>query len=467
MRMLRWVVLGLLVAGLVALAAWKLGWVRADDLTEMVSSTSPALAFESFTLSNGMEVVLIPNDRVPAVSHMLWLRLGAADDPPGKSGLAHYHEHLMFKGTPTVPDGEYGKRITALGGQFNAFTGADFISYYVTIAREHLETVMQLESDRFQHLNPAESDYAKERAVVIEERQSRVENSPHGRFVEQMQALQFTHHPYRIPIIGWQHEIEQLTPKDAKRFYRDHYHAGNMVLVVAGDISKEALQPLAERYYGSLPARAPIDRLALQEPPAQVAKRLVMRDAYVSQPRFERRYLAPSYGQGEAQDVLALSLFAEWLGGGKTSLLYRTMIEEQQLAVAASAHYSGLARGPATLTIRATPAAGVSVEALEAALDDVLAQALTTPIAADDLARIKTLFKASEIYARDGLEPLAHYVGYLRMLKLPLSFLSDWAARVDAIEAEAIQASAQRTLVEEGSVTGWLLPEEAPAKEAL
>lgn len=419
---------------------------------------------ENFTLSNGLEVILIPNDRVPAVSHMLWVRVGAADDPPGKSGLAHYHEHLMFKGTPTVPEGEYSRRLAALGGEFNAFTGSDFTGYYVNIAREHLPLVMELEADRMRHLAPSADAYATELNVIIEERESRVENNPIAQWGEQMQAALFHHHPYRIPIIGWMHEIRTLTPEDTRRFHQRWYQAPNMVLVVAGDITRAELEPLAGRYYAALPADAAPPRDWLQEPPARAARKVTMTHPEVKQHRWQRHYLAPSHGEGDAKQVMPLALLAEWLGGGQTGLLYETLVRDRQLATSASASYSGLKRGPAQLVLSVTPAPGVGFDALETAIGDLLQQVRSRPIAPEELARIKTVFKASGIYARDGLEPLAHYAGYLAMLGLPMTYLTEWEARVEAVTAAQIQDAARAVLRVEASVTGYLSPQAQPAE---
>ena len=458
--------IGLVLVVVIAAAGFALYSFK-DALPLPMADAAPSteIAIERFTLSNGLEVIMLPNHRVPAVSHMVWLRVGAADDPAGKSGVAHYHEHLMFKGTPSVPSGEFTRRIEALGGEFNAFTGSDLTGYYVNIAAEHLELVMQLEADRMQNLTPAEADYATELEVVVEERQSRIGSRPSAQLDEQLQAAMFMHHPYRIPIIGWMHEIKALSPEDARGFYDEYYHAGNMVLVVAGDITRAALEPLAEQYYGSLEARAAATHNWAQEPEARSAKRVVLHHAEVKAPRLQRRYLAPSYGAGDATQVMPLSLFAEWLGGGKSSLLYQALVEEQQLAVSVSASYSGFARGPSQFVIHAQPAPEVSVEELEAAMDAVVAKALHTPISPEDLQRIKTLFSASAIYARDGLSSLAHYAGYLAMLELPLEFLTQWESYVDAVTAEQMQAAASSVLQPQRSVTGLLLPQEAAAQE--
>lgn len=436
-------------------------WVSRSPETIMPAPSASRIEMEVFTLSNGMEVIVLPNDRVPAVSHMLWLRVGAADDPLGQSGLAHYHEHLMFKGTPTVAAGEYSRRLEALGGEFNAFTGADFTGYYVNIAKEHLEQVMQLESDRMQHLTPSDEDYAKEREVIIEERQSRIGNQPAAQLAEQMRAALFLHHPYRIPIIGWMHEMKGLTAQAAKQFYETYYQAANMVLIIAGDVTAQEVKPLAEEYYGGIVTREANQHDWVQEPPAIAPRRVILRHVEVKQPIWRRYYQAPSYGEGDSTKVMALDLLSEWLGGGRTSLLYETLVKDKKLAVSVSTGYSGMSRGPAVFSLSATPAENVSLGVLEEAIEEVIAKVKHQPIAIADLQRIRTLYKASVIYARDSLSAIAHFVGYVRMLNLPLEFIHEWEARIMEITPLQIQQAAQEVLVEDASVTGQLLPEKS------
>lgn len=416
---------------------------------------------ETFTLSNEMPVVLIENHRVPAVSHTVWLRVGAADDPLGKSGLAHYHEHLMFKGTPSVQAGEYSQHVEELGGEFNAFTGADFTGFYINIAREHLEEAMRLESDRMQYLAPSDAVYDPERAVIIEERKSRIDSQPTALWAEEMQATLFHHHPYHLPIIGWLHEMQGLTAEDAKAFYRHYYHAGNMVLVVAGDITRAELEPLAEKYYGAIAVHEANQHQWVEEPPQRSARTLRMTHPEVQQPRWQRRYVAPSFVYGDTAEAMPLSLLSEWLGGSQTSLFYQQLVVEQKLATAISVTYSSLTRGPSQFIIVAIPADGVSLNELETAIDKTLRQVRDTLIDPESLARIKTLFKAESIYERDGLEPIAQFAGYLTMLDLPLSYIDDWPDMVEAVTAEQIQAAARAVIQPQQSVTGYLLPEEA------
>jgi len=414
---------------------------------------------EAFTLSNGMQVIVAPNHRVPAVSHIIWLSVGATDDPAGKSGLAHYLEHLMFKGTSQVPEGEYSKRIERIGGNQNAFTGPDFTGYYVNVAKEHLEEVMRLESDRFQHLQPSLEQSLKERDVIVEERRMRIENSPPALLFEQVNATLFQHHPYRIPIIGWAHEMKKLEPSDAMMFYHEYYHPGNMTLVVAGDVTAAELKPLAEQYYGSIPAKEPIRHRWLEEPPLRAEKMVILRSAQQKQMIWSRHYIAPNLVYGETSHALPLMLLEQWLGGGKTSLLYQSLVEKQKIAVNVSVEYSPLARGPSQFIIYVMPADGVTPERIAQAVDDSLKIATDTLINSERLNRVKTLLKADVIYAQDGLQAVGQFVGYLSALGVSLDYYTNWVSYVESVTAEQIQQAAEAVLIKSQSVTAHLIPE--------
>ncbi|MCI5050454.1 MAG: insulinase family protein [Rickettsiales bacterium] len=457
------------IIAIIALSAALIYYFNPESIDKspvLDEKSEKSLHIENFYLKNGMRVIFVPNHRVPAISHILWLKIGAADDPVGKSGLAHYLEHLMFKGTPRVPEGEYSKRIEALGGEHNAFTGADFTGYYVNIAKEHLETVMKLESDRFQNLAPSEEMYQKERAVILEERKLRVDNRPGALLSEQVQATLLQHHPYRIPIIGWAHEMEALTLKDAMAFYREHYHAGNMVLVVSGDVGRAKLQKLAERYYGSMPQRAATRKPWLKEPPHRGHKRISMRDGKVKQPVWSRHYIAPSLKYGKTEHAIPLMLLEHWLGGGKTSLLYQHLVEKMKLASSASASYSVLSIGPSRLAIRVTPNPGVSMQTIERAVNDVLVQVTSKAIDEERLERTKTLLKADAIYAREGLQPMAHLAGYLASMDVELKYLKNWESFIESVTSDQILKAAKAVIRPESSVTATLLPkEQAPAEQ--
>lgn len=452
----KWLFVLVLIAllGVAVFATNQQGWFK--SFHQPKAQAVPAI--EQFYLGNGMEVIVIPNHRVPAISHMLWIKAGAGDDPQGKSGLAHYLEHLMFKGTKKTPDGEYSKRIEALGGQYNAFTSADFTGYYVNIAKEHLPLVMELESDRMQGLLPPLKVFKPERDVIIEERKGTSDNKPAALLEEQIAATLFQNHPYRMPIIGWLHEMKTLSPEDAKAFYDRYYHAANMILVVAGDITRAELEPLANRYYGGMKKRAVAPRNWTQEPPHRAAKRVVMVHPQVRQLRWSRVYLAPSLVSGQTRRALPLEVLSQWLGGGETSQLYRELVVDKKLATQASASYSSLTRGPSEFRINVVPAPNVSVKTIEQAVDALLARVKTASLTPDDLKRTQTLLKADAIYAQDGLQQVAYYVGYLRVLGLGLEHYTQWAQDVDAITAQQVRAAANAVFKLNHSVTGILKP---------
>lgn len=413
---------------------------------------------EQFTLKNGMEVVVVPNHRVPAVSHTIWYRVGGADDPAGASGLSHYLEHMMFQGTKKHPDDSYSRLISKMGGQNNAFTGHDYTAYYVNIAKEKLPKVMELESDRMQNLNPLNDDFLRERQVILEERKMTIDNKPVALLGEQMAAALYLNHPYHTSIIGWRHEMEKLTGVAAMSHYRRYYQPANAILVVAGDITARELRPLAEKYYGVLPsAKAPVR--VWKEEPAQIAERhLVMRHANVSQSTWFRHYLAPSLVSGDTAQAMPLTVFAQALGGGETSRLYQSLVVEKKVAVGVGADYSPTTYGPAEFGFYAVPAEGVSIESLETYMQEAIADALKTPLSTEEIARAKTQLKAETIYARDSLEGVANFVGALRALSLPVTYFTDWEKLVDAVTKEQIQEAAQKVLKPESSVTAWLLP---------
>ncbi len=422
--------------------------------------TTPAAAqtIEHFTLSNGMEVVVTQNHRVPAVSHMVWYRVGAADDPPGKSGLAHFHEHVMFLGTPRYSRGQYSDIIARHGGEQNAFTGYDATSYFVNIAKEHLPLVMELEADRMRGLAPSDEAIAKERQVILEERRMRIENNPDALLSEQVSAMLFRNHPYQIPVIGWMHEMEGLSKQDVLDFHARYYHPNNAILIVSGDITASELKPLAEKYYGALKRKEIPQRRWQSEPPQIAARRISMTHPNVSQPIWSRTYSAASLADGNKEQALPLFLLSQLLGGGKTSRLYQALVVEQKLASSISTSYSGFTLGPAQFEITAVPEKNVTLEALEQAIDGEI-QRLENGISSDELARAKTLYKADSIYAREGLSSMARIMGWIRILGLPADYFSQWPALIDKVDQAEVLQAARDTLREQQSVTAILLPE--------
>lgn len=427
-----------------------------------VRDVREAVPVEHFTLSNGLNVVVMPNTRIPAVTHLLVVRAGAADDPYGKSGLAHYLEHLMFTGTKEYSEGVYDRSIARVGGTQNAYTTRDYTLYFATVAKEHLPMVMAMEADRLQHIEFNADHAARELKVITEERNMRIENSASAQLREQLDAITFLNHPYHQPTIGWAEDMATFTAEDARQFFATHYRASNMTLVVAGDVTVRDVRRYAQHYYGGMPGGEIAARNWPQEPPVRLARHAEMQDAKAHQLLLMRQYIAPSAKAGDVSKAMPLAVFAQYLGGGQTSVLYDQLVRGQKLASAISADYDPLSVGPALFRITAIPAPGVSLPQLEEGLDRALASALGAAPEDAAMTRAKTLLKADITFAQDGLTPLAHLMAELYAVGLNEQYFYDWAANIDHVTAIDMQAAARAVLVPGKRVTGYLSPLTAP-----
>jgi len=417
----------------------------------------------NFSLDNGMQVVVIEDHRAPVVTHMVWYKIGRADEAPGHSGIAHFFEHLMFKGTKTVAPGEFSATVEQQGGNDNAFTTNDYTAYFQRIAADRLDLMMKLEADRMVNLTMSEEDVGTERQVILEERGQRVDSDPASLLQEQMSAAQFLNHPYGIPVIGWRDEIAALTRQDALDFYRAYYAPNNAILVVAGDVDPQAVLEMAKTHYGPLPPSDKIKpRQRPAEPPQLAERRLVLSDQRVAQPYIARSYLAPERNPGDQKQAAALAVLAELLGGsGTTSILARALQFDTQTAVYASAFYDGTSVDPETFGLVLVPSEGVPLADAEKAMDDVIAEFLKKGVNAKDLERIKTKVRAAEIYSRDSAGGLARDYGAALAVGLTLQDVADWPNALQAVTADDVMAAANLVLNRNQAVTGWLTATEA------
>lgn len=416
---------------------------------------------ETFTLANGLQVVVISNHRSPIITHMAWYKTGAADEVWGKSGIAHFLEHLMFRGTREIPPGEFSKIVARNGGRDNAFTSYDYTGYFQNVSRDRLELVMKMESDRMTGLALTDAVVDPERDVILEERRQVVENRPGSLLREQMNAALFLNHPYGRPVIGWEHEMRALTRADAVAWYETHYTPNNAILIVAGDITVADLKPLAEKYYGPIPSRAVPPRVRPQEPPPRAARRVELKDQRVAQPSISRSYLAPSYAAGEKEHAYALQVLAELLGGAATSRLNRTVVLEQQLATSAGAWYDPTALDSGTFGVSASARSGVEIKDVEAALDAQIQKLLTDGASEDEVERAKQRMRAAAIYARDSLSTGARVIGAALTTGQTIADVEAWPQRIGEVTAAQVNAAARAILLPERSVTGLLLPKPA------
>lgn len=424
--------------------------------------TGPARAAvfspETFTLDNGMQVVVITNRIAPVVTHMVWYKAGAADEQPGLSGIAHFLEHLLFRGTETYGDGVFSETVRRNGGNDNAFTSYDYTAYVQNIAVESLPLVMAMEADRMVNLKLNEELIEVERGVILEERRQRIGSSPARRLAEQMVAAFYRNHPYGTPIIGWEHEIESLPLAEIQAFYDRWYAPNNAILVVSGDIDAETLRPLAEETYGAIPAAEPIVRVRPSEPPERAEQRITLRDPSVQQPSWRRYYEAPSYRLDPDGMAYAAQLLSQILGAGDVSRLYRSLVVNQQLVIGAGTGYSPQSLDGATFSVYVSPGPDPDWPAIEAALQTEFDRLITEGVSEEELAAAKKRLTIQAIYARDSLGGPARTLGGALATGQTVEDVEQWPERIGAVTAEQVVEAAREILRVERSITGLLLP---------
>ncbi len=441
---------GLLAVGLLAVAAVLL-------LLAGRPAQAQVFAPEQHTLDNGMQVVVLPMPAMPAVHHMVWYRVGAADEDPGQTGVAHLLEHLMFKGTARHPGETFSRTVEGLGGENNAFTGRDFTAYYQTVPPDALETVMALEADRMNNLTLTPEEVLTERDVVLEERRSRVDNKPAALLNERADAAFYRVYPYRNPIIGWPAQVAALTEVEVSNYYQKWYSPNNAILVVAGPVTGDRVLELARTYYAPLESEAVPERLRPAEPRHLTANTVTLRHPQVGQPQWYRKWAAPSYGTTEPLNAEALEVLAGILGETTNSRLYRTLVVEDQLAVSAGAYYRPQAMGPAAFTVYATPREGVSLDQIEAAVTALIAEVVAEGVTVDEVTRTRDRLLAQAAYARDSLTHGPYLVGEVLAMDLPVSLVEEWPERMVQITPSDVTDAARRVLDTDAHLTARLM----------
>lgn len=413
-----------------------------------------------FELDNGLEIVVIPDRRAPVVTHMIWYKAGSADEPRGKSGIAHFLEHLMFKGTRTTPAGEFSRKVAEIGGRENAFTTTDYTAYYQKIPPDALAMVMGYEADRMENLVLTDRVIEPEKKVILEERRSRVDASPGAILGETVDAVLFKHHPYGTPIIGWEHEMLTLDRNDAIAFYDRFYSPNNAILVVAGDIEPPKVLELAEKTYGKVARRAgDISHDRPVEPEPVAARTVEYADPRVTRAKFERLYLTPSYYNAGKREAEALDLLAEVLGGSTTSRLYRQLVVEREIATSAGAWYQGGARDLTHFGFYGVPRDGHTIADIEAAIDAVIAEVVENGVTNAELERARNNLVKTVIFERDSQTTMARLYGTVLSLGGTLEDIDAWPERVAAVTPADIHDAARKYLEKRRSVTAYLRPQ--------
>jgi zinc protease len=428
-----------------------------------VTSEPPA----TFTLPNGLQVLVIQDHRTPVVTQMVWYKVGSADETPGKSGLAHFLEHLMFKGTSKHPVGEFSQTVLKVGGDENAFTSVDYTGYYQRVPRDQLPKMMEFEADRMTGLILKDENVLPERDVVLEEYNMRVANNPEARLDEQIMAALYLNHPYGRPVIGWHQEIEKLGREDALAFYKRFYAPNNAILVIAGDVDVNEVRQLAEQTFGKVAAQPAIaaSRIRPQEPEPVAPRTVTLADPRVEQPTVKREYLVPSAATAAAGESPALDVLAQLMGNGSNSYLYRALVVDKPLAVNANAGYQSTSLDATQFSISVAPKQGVDFATVEQVVDNVIADVVRNPVPAEDLERVKTQLIAEAIYAQDNQAVLARWYGGGLTTGSSIEDIRSWPDRIRAVTAEQVRAAAQKWLDKKRSATGYLIKDTAPKRE--
>jgi len=420
-----------------------------------------------FTLQNGLQVLIIEDHRTPVVTQMVWYKVGSADETPGKSGLAHFLEHLMFKGTANHPVGEFSQTVLKIGGNENAFTSSDYTGYFQRVPREQLPKMMEFEADRMTGLVLRDENVLPERDVVLEEYNMRVANNPDARLNDQIMAALYLNHPYGRPVIGWHHEIEKLGREDALAFYRRFYAPNNAILVIAGDVEAKDVRPLVEQTFGKVPPQPaiPVRRIRPQEPEPAAPRTVTLADPHVEQPTLKRLYLVPSAATAAPGESAALDVLAQLMGGGSNSYLYRALVVDRPLAVSANAAYQRTSLDPTQFSISVSPRPGVDFAAVEKIVDGAIFDIAQNPVRAEDLERVKTQLIAEAVYAQDNQAAMARWYGGGLTSGLSVEDIRGWPDRIRAVTSDQIRAAAQKWLDKKRSVTGYLIKDLTPKRE--
>ncbi|HEY2447052.1 MAG TPA: pitrilysin family protein [Rhizomicrobium sp.] len=426
------------------------------------ASGAPARAQETrafqFALQNGLSVVVVPDHRAPIVTQMLWYRVGASDDPPGYSGLAHFFEHMMFRGTASLPGDQFARTVARNGGEDNAFTTQDYTAFYEQIAKDRLRFVMGLDADRMINLDLSDANVRTERDVVLEERRMRIDNDPQALMREQMEAALHLSHPYGRPVIGWPEEVRRIGRIEAHSWYGRHYAPNNAILLIAGDVTPDEARMDAEATYGKVPARELVPRVESAQPPRLGETKLTIARDDVKVPLLSRLYRVASYTEAKPGEAEALDVLAQLLGGDATSALYRELVVKRKLASDAGASYSGYVRDAGEFEVYAEPRPGVRMETLEQAMDAIVAQFAVAPQRPADLERAKTQLVADATYRRDNQLELASAYGQALAIGLTADDVHEWPGRIRAVTGDAVRNAAANNLVAREAVTGYLLP---------
>ena len=418
------------------------------------------------TLANGLKVIVKEDHRAPVVVQQIWYKAGSMDERTGKTGIAHVLEHLMFKGSRSVPAGEFSRRIAAAGGRENAFTSYDYTAYFQQLHKSRLPLAMKLEADRMHNLNLSAEEFAKEVRVVMEERRMRTDDQPQALLQEKMMAVAYQEHPYQNPVIGWMSDLESLDVADAAAWYRQWYAPNNATLVIAGDVKASEVFVLAQRHYGGIARRVLPSRRNFTEPVQLGIKRIVVK-APAELPQLVMSYHTPVLQRPEQDwQPYALEILAGVLDGNESARLNKHLVREQQVASSVGAGYDSASRGPSLFTLQATPSTGKTVSDTETALRQEIALLIREGVSAEELKRVKAQVLAGEVYKLDSVFYQAMQIGQMESLGLGHKTLPVMLDKLQAVTAEQVREVALAYLKDDNLTVAVLDPQPLSGKSS-
>ena len=412
---------------------------------------------KQFKLKNGLQVIVIENSRAPVVSQMIWYNVGSIDEKFGKSGLAHFLEHLMFKGTKKYPSGYYSKYISKNGGTENAFTSFDYTAYYQIVPTEHLEKIVELEADRMTNLTLTDEQVETEKKVILEERYQRIDSKPSAILDESIRKSLFPNHTYGTPIIGWEHEIKALTIDDVRKFYNDYYNPKNAILIFSGDVSLKKAKEYSEKYFGKIKVKNQINinRIKLNDPVLRTNIRINYDDENVKQKIWKRSFKTSSYKES-IKNGIALDLGLKILTGGSTSILYRELVEKKKLVSSIGGYYQGMSRDKATVNFYAIPNENVEISNLEKQIYEIMKKSVVNGITEDRFALQKKKYEYESIYLRDSIFQPAQIVGEALSIGIALEEIENWDEFLNEITIDDVKNELKKFIKNNNYVTGLL-----------
>ncbi|RCL01159.1 MAG: zinc protease [Candidatus Tokpelaia sp. JSC085] len=413
-----------------------------------------------FTLTNGLQIVVLPNHRAPVVTQMIWYRAGSADEPQGRTGIAHFLEHLMFKGTEKYPNGEFSKFVSRIGGEVNAFTAYDYTVYYQSITPDYLGDIMLRESDRMENLILNDHVVDLERQVILEERRMRIENDPEAMLSEESRAVLYLNSPYRHPIIGWRQEMEELTREDALSFYNQFYMPDNAVVIIAGDVTPEKVRELAISSYGNIKKKRSekLERIRPQEPVSDPFREVTRRDPRVTQGRYKQYWIVPSYHKAQPGEAEALKLLGEILGGDLHGRLEKKLVVERGIAASVGAGYRGVTLDDGIFYVYGMPRGKAELEEVRLAVNTEIMDIIRNGIDQAEVERARNRLAKAMIFALDNPVGLAQLYGAALSSGQTIEDINAWQDRLQAITPVDIKNVAERYLIPERGVVSRLLP---------